>query len=74
MVESNTIQTPKLTKKDYLITSLRSYFLQNGFNYTTYQGTSYAYMIFPALKKIYAGKIGYHTDNKQKCVGYKNLR
>lgn len=56
MVESNTIQTPKLTKKDYLITSLRSYFLQNGFNYTTYQGTSYAYMIFPALKKIYAGK------------------
>lgn len=48
--------TPKLTKKDYTITSLRTYFFQSGFNYTTYQGIGYAYTIFPALKKIYAGK------------------
>ncbi|CZQ95929.1 PTS system mannose/fructose/sorbose family transporter subunit IID [Trichococcus collinsii] len=44
---------PVLTKKDYIKTSLRSYFMQNGFNYTSYQGTSYAYSIFPALEKIY---------------------
>lgn len=45
-----------LKKSDYIKTSLRSYFLQNGFNYTTYQGTSYAYSIYPALKKVYKGK------------------
>ncbi|UJF15896.1 PTS system mannose/fructose/sorbose family transporter subunit IID [Jeotgalibaca sp. MA1X17-3] len=55
-MESDKSKVPQLTKKDYLITSLRSYFLQSSFNYTTYQGHSYAYTIFPALKKIYAGK------------------
>ena len=42
-----------LTKKDYIITTLRSYILQNGFNYTTYQGIGYLNVILPALKKIY---------------------
>jgi PTS system N-acetylgalactosamine-specific IID component len=43
----------KLTKNDYFIATMRSYFLQNGFNYNTYQGTGYANIIFPGLKKIY---------------------
>ena len=42
-----------LTKKDYTRTSLRAYFLQNGFNYNNYQGVGYANMLFPALRKIY---------------------
>lgn len=28
---------PVLTSKDYLNTSLRAYYLQNGFNYNSYQ-------------------------------------
>lgn len=44
---------PVLKKADYMKTTLRSYFLQNGFNYSAYQGTGYAYVIFPALKKIF---------------------
>ena len=43
----------KLTKRDYFRTSLRSYILQNGFNYNTYQGVSYLNVILPGLKKIY---------------------
>ncbi|EHR32346.1 PTS system mannose/fructose/sorbose family transporter subunit IID [Helcococcus kunzii] len=43
----------KLKKSDYTKTSIRSYLLQNAFNYTTYQGVSYLNVIFPALKKIY---------------------
>ncbi|MEG1301598.1 MAG: PTS system mannose/fructose/sorbose family transporter subunit IID, partial [Erysipelotrichaceae bacterium] len=43
----------KLTKKDYVITSLRAFFLQNGFNYSNYQGLGYANIMYPALKKIY---------------------
>ncbi|NKF05891.1 PTS system mannose/fructose/sorbose family transporter subunit IID [Clostridium gasigenes] len=42
-----------LTKKDYLRTSLRAFFLQNGFNYGNYQGLGYANILYPALKKIY---------------------
>ena len=42
-----------LTKQDYTKTSLRAYFLQNGFNYNNYQGIGYANMLFPALRKIY---------------------
>ena len=41
----------KLTKKDYLKTAFRAFFLQNGFNYSNYQGTGYANVIYPALKK-----------------------
>ncbi|MFD3445940.1 PTS system mannose/fructose/sorbose family transporter subunit IID [Microbacteriaceae bacterium 4G12] len=49
-MESN---TQKLTKKDYINVALRSYIMQDAFNYTNYQGTGYANQIFPALKKIY---------------------
>ncbi|WP_193216465.1 PTS system mannose/fructose/sorbose family transporter subunit IID, partial [Streptococcus pneumoniae] len=38
----------KLTKRDYLKTSL-----QNGFNYSNYQGLGYANVMYPALKKHY---------------------
>ena len=31
-------RTPKLSQKDYMKTALRSYLLQNAFNYTSYQG------------------------------------
>lgn len=43
----------KLTKKDYIIATLRSYVLQNAFNYTIYQGIGYLNVILPGLKKIY---------------------
>ena len=42
-----------LTKSDYVKTSLRAYYLQNGFNYGNYQGLGYANVLYPALKKIY---------------------
>lgn len=45
----------KLTKNDYLKTSLRAFFLQNGFNYGNYQGLGYANVMYPALKKMYKG-------------------
>lgn len=44
---------PVLKQRDYLNTTLRSYFLQNGFNYNSYQGTGYLFVILPVLKKIY---------------------
>lgn len=50
---SATASKTALTKKDYLKTSLRAYFLQNGFNYGNYQGLGYANILYPALKKIY---------------------
>ena len=34
-------------------TSLRAYFLQNGFNYGNYQGLGYANVLYPALRKMY---------------------
>lgn len=43
----------RLEKKDYLKTSLRSFFLQNGFNYGNYQGLGYANVMYPALRKLY---------------------
>ena len=43
----------KLTNKDYTKTALRAYFLQNGFNYSNYQGLGYALAMFPAFKKLY---------------------
>lgn len=43
----------KLTKRDYTKTMLRSYFLQNGFNYSNYQGLGYSLVMFPAFKKLY---------------------
>lgn len=44
----------KLTKKDYRRATLRSYYLQNAFNYQTYQGAGYLNIILPALRKIYS--------------------
>lgn len=41
----------KLSKRDYTKTTLRAYFLQNGFNYSNYQGLGYALVMYPALKK-----------------------
>ena len=46
-------ETKKLTTKDYTKTTLRAYFLQNGFNYSNYQGLGYALTMFPAFKKLY---------------------
>lgn len=43
----------RLEKKDYVKTSMRAYFLQNGFNYGNYQGLGYANILFPALRKKY---------------------
>lgn len=43
----------KLTKKDYTRTTLRAYFLQNGFNYSNYQGLGYGLVMYPAFKKLY---------------------
>lgn len=43
----------KLSKKDYTKTTLRAYFLQNGFNYSNYQGLGYSLVMYPALKKMY---------------------
>lgn len=51
---SEQVKTPVLTNQDYTKSILRSYFLQNGFNYSVYQGLGYALSIYPALKKIYA--------------------
>lgn len=49
-----------LTKKDYIKISLRAFFLQNGFNYSNYQGLGYANVMYPALRK-------YYTDDKEFC-------
>lgn len=43
----------KLTKRDYTKTMCRSYFLQNGFNYSNYQGLGYSLVMYPAFKKLY---------------------
>lgn len=49
----NDIAKHKLTTRDYNVTTLRSYFLQNGFNYSNYQGLGYGLVLYPAFKKIY---------------------
>lgn len=59
---------PVLKQRDYLNTTLRSYFLQNGFNYNSYQGTGYLFVIFPALKKIYK-----NDPEKLKEVSMENI-
>ena len=42
-----------LTKKDFIKTSIRAFYVQNGFNYGNYQGLGYANVLYPSLKKIY---------------------
>lgn len=51
----------KLVKSDYTKTALRAFFLQNGFNYSNYQGLGYANVMYPALKKYYG------DDKKALC-------
>lgn len=57
-----------LTKKDYMVATLRSYLLQSGFNYTVYQGISYLNVIMPGLKKIYK-----NDEKKLKEIAIANL-
>ncbi|MEE8682381.1 MAG: PTS system mannose/fructose/sorbose family transporter subunit IID [Coriobacteriaceae bacterium] len=52
----------KLSTHDYNVTTLRSYFLQNGFNYSNYQGLGYGLVLYPAFKKLY----GADTDKLAK--------
>lgn len=46
---------PVLTKRDYAISVLRSYYLQNSQNYGNMQGTGVLKTIWPELRKIYKG-------------------
>lgn len=47
------MESERLSWKDYLRVSMRSYNLQSGFNYGNYQGVGYTNVLMPALKKIY---------------------
>lgn len=61
----------KLTSKDYTKTTLRAYFLQNGFNYSNYQGLGYALAMYPALKKLYGDNPDRLADElKENCEFY----
>lgn len=61
----------KLTRKDYLKTSLRGFYLQNGFNYSNYQGIGYANVLYPALKKHYGSdKKGLCSALEENCEFY----
>ena len=57
----------KLQKKDYTRASLRAYFLQNGMNYSNYQGLGYANMLYPGLRKIYDDDDQLRDALKRKC-------
>ena len=61
----------KLSKRDYTKTTLRAYFLQNGFNYSNYQGLGYALVMYPALKKMYGDdKSGLAKALNENCEFY----
>ncbi len=61
----------KLTKRDYLKTSLRAFFCQNGFNYSNYQGLGYANVMYPALKKHYGeDQEGFYQALEENCEFY----
>lgn len=62
------MESNKLTKKDYLITTLRAYLLQNAFNYSNYQGVGYANILYPALRKMYK-----NDDEKLKKALIENI-
>ncbi|MGY0394345.1 MULTISPECIES: PTS system mannose/fructose/sorbose family transporter subunit IID [unclassified Fusobacterium] len=57
-----------LTKKDYIIATIRAHLLQSAFNYTEYQGVGYLNIILPGLKKIYK-----NDQEKLKEVAIANL-
>ena len=40
-----------LTKKDFIKTSIRAFYVQNGFNYGNYQGLGYANVLYPSDRK-----------------------
>ncbi|MEG0527826.1 PTS system mannose/fructose/sorbose family transporter subunit IID [Amedibacillus sp. YH-ame10] len=61
----------KLAKKDYTKTTLRAYFLQNGFNYSNYQGLGYGLVMYPALKRLYGDdKEGLAVELQNNCEFY----
>lgn len=61
----------KLTKVDYTKTMIRAWILQNGFNYSNYQGNGYSYVIYPALRKIYGeDREGLCQDLAENCEFY----
>lgn len=62
----------KLDKKDYLRTTLRAYLLQNGFNYSNFQGVGYANILYPGLKKIYEGDTDKFADALEQNVEFFN--
>lgn len=62
----------KLTTKDYRKTTLRSYFLQNGFNYSNYQGIGYAKIMYPAFKKMYGDDKTKLADNLNENTEFYN--
>ena len=57
----------QLEKKDYMKTSLRAYFLQNGFNYGNYQGLGYANVLKPLFPS------GQTTDSIEALLRPKEL-
>lgn len=61
----------KLVKSDYTKTMIRAWLLQNGFNYSNYQGNGYSYVVYPALKKIHGSdKEALCKDLKDNCEFY----
>lgn len=61
----------KLVKSDYTKTALRAFFLQNGFNYSNYQGIGYANILYPALKKHYGDdQDGLYQALEENCEFY----
>ncbi|CAM2897342.1 PTS system mannose/fructose/sorbose family transporter subunit IID [Erysipelothrix tonsillarum] len=60
----------KLTKKDYFKTTARSYFLQNGFNYSNYQGLGYALVLYPALRKVHTNDDDFAAALSANCEFY----
>ncbi|WP_206613085.1 PTS system mannose/fructose/sorbose family transporter subunit IID [Pediococcus acidilactici] len=61
-------KTPVLTKKDYAVSVLRSYYLQNAQNYGNMQGTGMLKTIWPQLRKIYKD-----DENEFRRVAVSNL-
>lgn len=60
----------KLTKKDYMLTTMRAYYLQNGFNYSNYQGLGYANVMYPALRKVYENDEAFAAAITENCEFY----
>lgn len=62
----------KLTKQDFLNTSLRAFFMQNGFNYSNYQGIGYANTLRPALRKLYKDDDDKFYESLEKNIEFYN--